>query len=34
LPQHLNRRIPIGQFAALGLSEACLDMGGDSFTLS
>jgi hypothetical protein len=32
-PQHLNRRIPVDQFSALGLSKACLDMGGDGFAL-
>ena len=33
-PQHLNRRIPVDQFAAFGLTKAFLDMGGDGFALS
>jgi hypothetical protein len=33
LPQDLNRRVPVDQFAALGLSKACLDMGGDGLAL-
>jgi hypothetical protein len=33
LPQHLNRRIPVDQFTALGLSKARLEMGGYRFAL-
>jgi hypothetical protein len=33
LPQGLNRRVPVNQFAALGLSKACLDMGRDGLAL-
>jgi hypothetical protein len=28
LPQHLNRGIPVGQLAALGLRKAGLDVSG------
>jgi hypothetical protein len=33
LPQHLNRCIPVNQFAAIGLSEASLDMGRQCFAV-
>jgi len=33
LPQHLNRRVAVDQFAALGLRKTFLDTDGDSFAL-
>ncbi len=33
MPQLVNRRIPVDQFAALCLGKACLDMRGDGFAL-
>ena len=31
--QHLNRGVPVDQFAAFGLSKTYLDLGGDGLTL-